>query len=45
MVYVHPLLFAEKVVILAKAGIEYFKCLLDPPVKPEDDKSDFMDIL
>jgi hypothetical protein len=45
MVYVHPLLLAETVVILAKAAIQYFKCLLQPPVKPEDDKSDFMDIL
>ena len=28
----------EKVVIPAKAGIQCFQCLLDPPVKPEDDK-------
>jgi len=28
-----------KVVILAQAGIECLQSLLDPPVKPEDDKS------
>jgi len=27
-----------KTVILAKAGIYCFQCLLDPPVKPEDDR-------
>ena len=29
----------KKFVILAKAGIQCFQCVLDPPVKPEDDKS------
>ena len=35
-VYTFPI--AEKVVILAKAGIHCFQYVLDPPVKPEDDK-------
>ena len=29
----------KKFVILAKAGIQCFQCVLDPPVKLEDDKS------
>ena len=36
---VHKLSFAEKVVIPAKAGIQRFQCFLDPPVKPEDDRT------
>ncbi|MFA5821998.1 MAG: hypothetical protein WC853_02880 [Thermodesulfovibrionales bacterium] len=29
----------KEFVILAKAGIQVFQWVLDPPVKPEDDKS------
>ncbi len=35
---VEKVCFGVEIVIPAKAGIQCFKYLLDPPVKPEDDK-------
>jgi len=39
LVSVYKLRFRKNCVILAKAEIQSFQCLLDPPVKPEDDKT------
>jgi len=37
-VSVYKLIDIEESVIPVKTGIQCFECLLDPPVKPEDDK-------